>query len=252
MNKESIINKEFQGHLIRVVEGQNLSLTDMWKASGNLTNKNPYEWLRLPQTDEFITTVSKKLNTGKSRIIETQRGRTGGTWAHWQIGLAYAKYLSPELHMFINETFRERLQEDADPDLALDRGIDRAISGYKRKGKSDAWIELRLRSKTSNVSLRETFKRHAVFSFGVPICIDSLQKPIFKMKTAEKKQSLGLAPNNPYLRDNLSEIELASIIWAETSANTKIKGVDAQGLGDCQKICANAGQAMAQAIEMMA
>lgn len=251
MNKDEIVVKEFQGNLIRLVDGKDLNLTDMWKASKKSLNYNPNNWIR-KEGNNFINTVAIKLNTTVSRILKTQPGRNGGTWAHWQIGLAYAKYLSPELHMFVNEIFRERLQEEADPDLALDHGIDRAVRGYKRNGKSEAWIELRLRAKTSNVALKNTFKRHSVFSFGIPICIDSLQKPIFKMKTADKKKSLGLPPNSPYLRDNLSELELASIIWAETSANNKIKKVEAQGLGDCQKICANVGEAMAQAIEMTA
>lgn len=30
-------------------------------------------------------------------IYKAQRGKGGGTYAHWQIALAYAKYLSPAL-----------------------------------------------------------------------------------------------------------------------------------------------------------
>lgn len=39
---------------------------------------------------------------GLSHIIAT-RGRNGGTWGHWQVAVAYAKYLSPEFHIQWNE-----------------------------------------------------------------------------------------------------------------------------------------------------
>jgi hypothetical protein len=31
-------------------------------------------------------------------VLETKRGYGGGTFAYWQIALAYAKYLSPEFY----------------------------------------------------------------------------------------------------------------------------------------------------------
>jgi hypothetical protein len=96
------------GHAIRT-NPQNsdlISLTDLHRAAGGADNQRPYEWLRLPHTMAFMATVAEKLNTGPSHILETKRGRgVGGTYAHWQIALAYAKYLSPELHMAVNEVY---------------------------------------------------------------------------------------------------------------------------------------------------
>ena len=40
----------------------------------------------------------------------------GGTLAHWQIGLAYAQYLSPELHMICNQIVKDFV--DAKPETA--------------------------------------------------------------------------------------------------------------------------------------
>jgi hypothetical protein len=42
--------------------------------------------------------------------LETEPGRNGGTWAHWQIALAYAKYLSPEFHMWCNTVVRAHME----------------------------------------------------------------------------------------------------------------------------------------------
>jgi hypothetical protein len=59
--------------------------------------------LALPSTKEFINELAKNdtifadnsvgndLNSRLSAILKTVRGRTGGTFAHWQIGLAYAE-----------------------------------------------------------------------------------------------------------------------------------------------------------------
>lgn len=77
------------------------NLTAMHKASSASADKAPYEWLRLPNTVEFLVELERQ-NTGQSRVI-AERGRTGGTWAHWQVAVAYAKYLSPAFHIQWNE-----------------------------------------------------------------------------------------------------------------------------------------------------
>ncbi|WP_127089060.1 KilA-N domain-containing protein [Aquabacter cavernae] len=51
--------------------------------------------------------ISHNLTVGQ--VMTTKRGKGGGTYAHWQIGLAYAKYLSPEFHMWRNTAVREVL-----------------------------------------------------------------------------------------------------------------------------------------------
>jgi len=48
------------------------------------------------QAVKFCNTLQKKYNVGLSDIINSKSGCNGGTFAHWQLALAYAKYLSPE------------------------------------------------------------------------------------------------------------------------------------------------------------
>lgn len=86
-----------------------LSLTDMWRAAGSDENRNPFEWQR-KEGSEFVKFFAEMHNTPNSRIIDTKRGKGGGTFAHWQIALAYAKYLSPEFHMWCNSVVRERME----------------------------------------------------------------------------------------------------------------------------------------------
>jgi hypothetical protein len=74
------------------------NLTAMWRASGGDANRDPAAWLRLDETGAFLA----ELNMVQNHIL-SQRGRNGGTWAHWQIAVAYAKYLSPAFHIQWNE-----------------------------------------------------------------------------------------------------------------------------------------------------
>src|SRR5690348_3500470 len=92
---------------------ERLNLTDMWRASGAPDGRAPNDWLALAATKEFVSYIEATLNAGKSGI-ETRRGGSGegrgATWGHWQIGLAYAKYLSPEFHAWCNSVVRSHME----------------------------------------------------------------------------------------------------------------------------------------------
>lgn len=129
----------YNGTEIRAV-GERLNLTDMWKAAGAEQSRKPAEWLRSADAVRFIEFLAETLNVGNPHNEENQRhtaetgnshlglenlkvrnshlfqfakGRSGSTVAHWQIGLAYAKYLSPEFHMWCNTVVRERMEGKA-------------------------------------------------------------------------------------------------------------------------------------------
>lgn len=102
----------YNGSLIHE-KADRLSLTDMWRASGSVENQRPNDWLNQTGTQAFIEYLSENLNASKNgnEIIQTVRGgKTPGTWAHWQIALAYAKYLSPEFHMWCNQVVRAHME----------------------------------------------------------------------------------------------------------------------------------------------
>lgn len=109
----------YNGEIIRDRD-EMLSLTDMWKAAGSTDNKTPAQWSRTPKAAIFIEAVA--LNVGKSHnalFRKVRGGSSPGTWAHWQIALAYAKYLSPEFHMWCNEVVRERPLHGSDNSLLV-------------------------------------------------------------------------------------------------------------------------------------
>lgn len=101
---------------IRFTDDKLVNLTDLWKASGADDNQKPQKWLRLPSPLKFLTELEKGI---KSPLIHITRGRFGGTFAHWQIALAYAKYLSPEFHIHCNNIIRRFVEEEQNPDMAV-------------------------------------------------------------------------------------------------------------------------------------
>lgn len=112
---------EYNGVVIQCWD-EMLSLTDMWRAaagsdearqSGEWRSRRPADWLRSADAEKFIDALREVSKVGISHHELIQVVRDGGdvaTRAHWQIGLAYAKYLSPEFHMWCNTVVRERME----------------------------------------------------------------------------------------------------------------------------------------------
>ncbi len=69
-------------------------------------------------------------NMPVGHIISAGRGRTGSTFAHWQIGLAYAKYLSPEFHMWCNTVVRRHMERLRGDLVSLDPRVSRSSNPW--------------------------------------------------------------------------------------------------------------------------
>lgn len=85
--------------------GEELCLTDMWKAANAPRHKEPYNWER-KEGAAFIDAVALAHNLPVGQVIRKRRGKGGATYAHWQIGIAYAKSLDHDFHMWCNTQVR--------------------------------------------------------------------------------------------------------------------------------------------------
>lgn len=114
---KSDIQLHYGDSVVRATADEFVSLTDMWRAEGSPDAKRPNDW-RDRAGAEFIEFIGENLNAA-GRGIECFRvvrgGNDAGTWAHWQIALAYAKYLSPKFHAWCNTVVRERMQSNPQP-----------------------------------------------------------------------------------------------------------------------------------------
>ncbi|WP_083838475.1 KilA-N domain-containing protein [Solidesulfovibrio carbinoliphilus] len=82
--------------------------------SGGHKTKQPSNFLSQAAIADFIKEIANKEQSWISRIVISRRGgKLPGTFAHWQIALAYAKWLSPALHMQVNEIYARYKAGDA-------------------------------------------------------------------------------------------------------------------------------------------
>ena len=100
----------FNDHEIDL-EGQMVNLTDMWRASGGEDARRPGDWKDLPSTKAFVVFIEESLADfgGNESFRVVREGGNVATWAHWQIAMAYAKYLSPAFHAWCNTVVREHM-----------------------------------------------------------------------------------------------------------------------------------------------
>lgn len=101
-----------------------LCLTDMWRASGCDDGKRPYEWGRQVAAEEFSEYIATNTGVARNELFQVVRGGSNpATWAHWQVGMAYAKYLSPEFHAWCNEVVRAHMEGRGLPVQAVQGAI---------------------------------------------------------------------------------------------------------------------------------
>ena len=189
-------------------EDQFVSLTSMYAKAveaGRADGKaNPQEWSRYAGA-VFIKKLGQKLNTGKSRIYKSTRGRNGGTWVHWQIATAYATYLDEEVHMQFNAAVRG---------LAL--GDPAIVDVLMRNASEDA--QKRIVSKALRHQFTDRLKSAGVvdgLEYGRLTNI--ITKEVLGGKAEAVKVQRGLKPSDN-LRDNLSMTELMRLGLAESMA----------------------------------
>jgi hypothetical protein len=229
--KNELAKFEYNGVAIAIEGKEKISLTDLWKASGNVETQHPKFWLGQDESNRFISTVANSLKVTRDYLLKVKRGKGGGTWAHWQIALAYAKYLSPELHMQVNEAFKKLSQEENNPELAITRGRERAMRKWKKEGRSDDWISARIRSiiatKEDNRILRQYGDNDKVF----PMCANALNRAIVGSEAKQFREEHNLpvkAPLPDYMNDiQLAEYELSRLVSKRRIQDDRIYGNNA-------------------------
>ena len=126
----------YRGTPIRL-RGAMLNLTDMWRAAGCPEHRRPAKWLAFdetarfrshaqvhwtePEEPAFADNVLQEdiIRLDPDGLVAALRGRRGGTWAHWQLALSYARYLSPEFHLWCNTVVRAAMERQAGPPAAV-------------------------------------------------------------------------------------------------------------------------------------
>ena len=147
---------------------------------------------------------------------------------------------SPKAEPFkqwLAEVGKERLEEIEDPELA----ISRAIYTYRKKGRSEAWINQRLKSIEVRKELTDEWERSGVkASFEYASLTDIISRAWSGMTTCEYKDLKGLHKEN--LRDNMSNLELILNMLAEATTTELSKEKNPQGFQESAEIAQQGGE----------
>ncbi|WP_375438138.1 KilA-N domain-containing protein, partial [uncultured Hymenobacter sp.] len=233
-----------------IVKGQRIgqnanglhSLTDIYNLSGAGDAQRPSDWLALLSTVGFVTAACRFLNADKSGIIESRRGRNGGTYAHQQIALEYAQYLDANLAVAVNQVSLERIEEEKNPDLILDR----AEATYRRRGFSESQIRARFQGKTTRNRLVTVLAAHGVREKeGYRLCTNATYTPLWGGPAATIRQRKCL-PEKANTREHMSEKELVALHLSELMAAESIEQKNAHGNQGCAAECFRASEAVAK------
>ena len=120
------------------------------------------------------------------------------------------------LKLWLAQVGYERLEETADPELA----IERALKTYLQKGYSRDWINQRLKSLEVRKALTDEWEARGMKEGSeFAILTDEITKAWAGLSTKDYKQLKGLKKEN--LRDNMTNLELVLNMLAET-ATTEI------------------------------
>jgi hypothetical protein len=237
-----------KGRKINVDANGRIRLNDIHKAGGFSKNYQPKEWARLESTNALVIVTAGK-RAGKSRhlskydilsVLSVKNGAGGGYWADPNIALAYAKYLSPDLHFEVNEVFLRYKSGDA---TLADETLQRSTP------KGNEWAGVRALTRSTRNELTDTLQEHEVIK---PVEFARVTNATYKAlsdKTAKEiRISKGLKPKAS-LRDAMSTKELVFVMAAEQLAKERIEEENARGVSQCEGAAAKSASHIRRAIE---
>lgn len=217
-----------------VADPDNLtSLTALWKAAGSDDAKTPSKFLRNAHAKEFLASLAENLKGQNCPLTKVRKGgRNSGVWAHWQVAMAYAKWLSPEFHQAVNEGFRRWYEEEKNPGLKLERSVDKLLS----RGVTAAWIKTRVDGIVSRKELCGTMADHNCRPVGklnpYAEATRSITLAAVGKTPREFKSDNGLR-RTASTRDHMTSRELMRIAFIESESAAVIRDRAADGNGEC-------------------
>ena len=137
--------------------------------------------------NRFTMTPSKWIESTEAIGIVSKAGRYGGTYAHYDIAMEFASWLSPEFKLYIIQDYK-RLKEDENSKLSLGWNLHREISKINYKIHTDAIKEYLLEDLTS-----------AQLSFKYANEADMLNVALFNKRAKEWREE------NPNLKGNMRD-----------------------------------------------
>lgn len=130
----------------------------------------------------------------------------------------------------------ERIQEVQNPEI----GVKRAILQWQIQGRTDDWIDARIRSIVTRKELTGEWKERGVKHEEYARLSNVVARKTFGLDTAGHKKHKGLKSQN--LRDHMTDLELIFTMLGEKSTTQIAKSTDAQGYKQNAEAAASGGK----------
>lgn len=137
--------------------------------------------------NRFIMTPQKWIGSTDAIGIISKSGRYGGTYAHYDIAMEFASWLSPEFKLYIIQDYK-RLKSDENSRLSLNWNLNREIARINYKIHTDAIKDYLLKDLT-NEQLSYKYASEA----------DMLNVALFNKRAKEWRE------DNPGLKGNMRD-----------------------------------------------
>lgn len=137
--------------------------------------------------NRFTMTPQKWIDSTNAIGIISKAGRYGGTYAHYDIAMEFASWLSPEFKLYIIQDYK-RLKSDENSKLSLSWNINREISKINYKIHTEA-IKEYLLSDLTNEQLSYKYANEA----------DMLNVALFNKRSKQWREE------NPGLKGNIRD-----------------------------------------------
>lgn len=126
-----------------------LEFIGLWEVLNNKNfNRVQFDTFRKDAgLNRFIMTPQKWMDSTNAIGIISKAGRYGGTYAHYDIAMEFASWISPEFKLYIIQDYK-RLKSDENSKLSLGWNLNREISKINYKIHTDAIKEYLLKDLT--------------------------------------------------------------------------------------------------------
>jgi DNA-damage-inducible protein D len=131
------------------------------------------------------------------------------------------------LKVWLAQVGVQRLEETEDPELALFRSLDRAVDDYRRLGKPESWIALRVEGIVTRKRFVEALKNAVIDELPTMYAqtTDRLYKGLWDRTTAQLRAQLEITPKeNP--RDHFGKYALSYTRMAEELSTDRLNSAE--------------------------
>jgi len=139
--------------------------------------------------------------------------------------------------MWLANAGEQNIQEMENPSQLFDK----MVASYRVQGRTEDWIQARIRSLAARNRLTDTWKERAVRGSEYAILTDEIHKGTFDMTTRNHKEHKGLDPKDS-LRENMSDLELVFTTLSETLTREMTERLDAMGFDQNLDVAREAGE----------